>query len=164
VARKVNEADFGRLLKGSDVVEAKKKAVAGVVLQVRDSPQGFGSPYIIDFDADLLPDIHSWPCNTTQSRRLADLIDRNPDKWEGYAVGLRVVQANNPKLAKAKGLDEFFVDSLEVAFVTEPKVAAKKRKSKVKYHKAAPGMVSYPGKSAGGPPPHAPITDDDVPF
>jgi hypothetical protein len=152
-------------LKGSDVVDAGLKAVAGVILEVRDSPQGFGSPYIIDFDADLIPGVHSWPCNTTQSRRLADLTkQKDPAKWEGFAIGLAVVQQNNPKLARANNVDEWLVDSLAVAFVVEPKKAAKNRKTKAKYRKQAAGEVSYPGKTAGAPPPHGEFTDADVPF
>lgn len=162
MARKVTNSDFGILLKGSDVVNAGKRAVAGVVMQVRDSPEGFGSPYIIDFDADLLPGIHSWPCNVTSARRLKDLTKfDNPDKWEGFAVGLEVVQVNNPKVARQQHVDEVLVDSLAVSFVTEPKAAAKKRKSKVKYKKE---LVSYPGRKSGEPAPHGNFTDDDVPF
>jgi hypothetical protein len=162
MAKRVSNSDFGVLLKGSDVVDAGKRAIAGIILAVRDSPQGFGSPYIIDFDNDLLPGIHSWPCNVTSARRLADLTKFNdPDKWEGFALGLEIVQVNNPKLARVKGLDEYLVDSLAVSFVTDPKVAAKKRKSKPKYKKE---LVSYPGKNVGGPAPHGQFTDDDVPF
>lgn len=161
MARQVSDREYGRLLKGSDVVDAKKKAVAGVVLEVRDSPQGFGSPYIIDFDTDLLPGIHSWPCNTTEARRLVDMTgDRDPSKWEGMAIGLALCQRNNPKEARRLGLDEYLVDSLEVAFVTPAKQAAKKRKTKPTYKKE---LVSYPGKTAGAAPHHE-FTDEDVPF
>lgn len=163
MARPVSSKEYSRLLKGVDVVGVNKKAVAGIVLEVRDSPQGFGSPYIIDFDTDLVPGIHSWPCNVTQARRIVDLTkERNPSNWEGCAIGLAVCQQNNPKEARRLGLDEYLVDSLEVAFVTPAAQAAKKRKSKPKYRKDT--LASYPGKSGGAPPPHAPISDDDVPF
>src|SRR5207253_621654 len=104
-------------------------------------------------------------CNITSARKLADLTkQKDPAKWEGFALGLMVVQQNNPKEAARLGIPEFFVDSLGVAFVVEPKKAAKNRTSKPKYRKPEAGEVSYPGKSAGGPPPHGEFTDADVPF
>jgi hypothetical protein len=158
MARKVSNSEFGRLLKGSDVVAAGKDIVAGIVLEVRDSPQGFGSPYIVDFDTDLLPGTHSWPCNVTQARRLADLTkEQNPDKWAGFAIGLEVVQQNNPKEAARLGVPEYLVDSLAVAFVTVPKEAAKKRKTKPKYFVTGPASASQPAGRKS-------FTDEDVPF
>lgn len=136
----------GKLLKGSDVVSAKKTAVGGVILEVRDSPKGFGSPLIIDFDSDVLPGISSWPVNITESRKLASMIADDTELWAGWAVVLVIEKKNNPKTNRD-------VDSLVVDSVLEPKVAAKKRTSKPKYT-----ISGQPGKAK------AAFTPDDIPF
>lgn len=118
----------GELLKGSHVVAAGKDYVQGVILECRNSPRGFGAPFIIDFDNDVLPGIHSWPCNMTETRRLAQLIGDDMDKWEGWGLVLDVTRANNPKTDRE-------VDSLTVGQVVSPKDL--KRTTAAKYTKAA---------------------------
>lgn len=114
---------FSQLLKGSDLVAAKKKGITGVILQVRDAPANFGAPFIIDFDTEVMKGISSWPLNITQARKLQDMLGDDMDNWPGCAVALGLTMANNPKLNKD-------VPSLVVTAVLNAREAAKKRTSK----------------------------------
>lgn len=123
---KVSNEKFDKLLAGSDVVKAKKDGVAGIILAVRESPKGFGAPLIIDFDTDVLPGIHSWPCNITEARKLAGMIDTDTENWVGAAIGLELIKVNNPQTSR-------MVDSLAVGFFIPREEAAKTRKTTPKY-------------------------------
>lgn len=128
MARSVNQKlgpkqEYSKLLKGSDVIDAGKKAIGGVILQVRESSNGFGAPYIIDFDTEVLPGISSWPCNMTETRKLADVLGSDVDNWPGCAVVLGTCMANNPQLGRP-------VPSLTVVSTMTAKDAAKKRTTK----------------------------------
>lgn len=137
----------GKLLHGSDLIAAGKRAIAGVILSARQSPANFNAPYIIDFDTDILPEISSWPCNMTQTRKLAMMINDETEKWVGWGLVLHLTTANNPKTNRD-------VASLEVASVIPPDVVKKKRKTKPSYANS--------GKDSEGR--GEPINFDDVPF
>lgn len=115
--------DQSPILKGVDLVKARKKSVAGVVATVRRSPPNFGAPYIIDFDTEVLPGISAWACNLTEARKLAQMIGDDYDTWRGWAIVLKLTTANNPQLNK-------HVPSLTVDAVVDPETTAKTRKTK----------------------------------
>lgn len=144
----------GGLLKGSDVVAAKKKIIGGVILAVRSGVKGIDSPLVIDFDADVLAGISSWPCNQTNTERLADLISNLTENWVGWGLVLSVEEKNNPKLAAKNGVDEYLVPSLVVHSVMKPQEAAKKRATKPKYDN-----TTYRASLATS----APVVDTDKP-
>lgn len=128
----------GALLKGVHVVAAGKSSAAGVIAFVRQSPKGFGSPFIIEFDTEIVPGIYQWPVNITQARKLADRIGDETETWHGWGIRLKVVKQNNPSTGH-------IVDSLEVTDIVSPEHVQKIRKS-------------VPGKRAA-------ISDDEeVPF
>lgn len=136
----------GALLKGDMVRAAGKLGIAGVIADVRDSPKGFGAPFIIDFDTEILPGVTSWSVNVTESRKLQEQVSDETDDWKGVGVVLQVVRANNPKT------DEM-CDSLSIAKIIPAKEAAKARKSK-------PGVKS----TANGKPVAAKFNPDECPF
>ena len=137
------EGEYGELLKGSHVTAARKRAIGGVILQVREAPRSFTDPFIVDFDCPILPGIKSWSCNQTNARKLAALISPETDEWNGWGIVLVVVRVENPKTGRE-------VDSLSVLSATEPKKTAKTRKTK-------PVLTAQPQ----GP---AEVNLDDVPF
>ena len=115
---------FGGLLKGSDLVEAKKDAIFGVILQVRHGVQGISSPAVIDFDTEVLPGISSWGCNITELRRISEMtgIDETGN-WKGWGLGLAVADKKNPQTGQVG-------PGLVAGFVMKPQEVAKKRKTK----------------------------------
>ena len=123
-------ADGGALLKGETMVAAKKSVLVGVVLQVRESPSTFGSPYIIDFDTEVLPGVTSFPVNRTNAKKLGELIDDDYSNWHGYGVMIQATrtdekgrQITNPKTGHN-------TIGMKVAGVLSPAEVAKKRKGK----------------------------------
>lgn len=143
---------FGGLLKGSDVVKAGLKAVAGVVLNVRAGVKEVSSPYLVDFDTEILPGISCWPCNITEARRLSEMISDQTENWRGWMIMLVVTPKTNPKNGS-------IVDGLSIGRVMRPADAAKKRKNK-------PTITTEQARSATssmGAPPEAPDWDK-VPF
>ncbi len=140
----------GKLLKGSDLVKEKRKAVGGVIMNVRVPAAGFGSPYIVEFDADVLPGIHQWPVNRTEATKLSEMIDPYTEQWPGWAVVLGLCERNDPKKNKP-------VPSLEVVKVVDPKTAKKDRKTKPMYTATPSGETV---EQRVGPTPNW----DDVPF
>lgn len=123
----------GALLKGALVVAAKKKIIGGVILAVRVGVKGIESPYVIDFDTDVLPGCSSWPCNATEATRLAEMISNMTENWIGWGLVLMVKEKNNPKLAREIGVPEYLVPGLVVHSVMKPAEAAKRRTTKPKY-------------------------------
>lgn len=145
VRGRVGSADqYGKLLKGSDVIAAGKNFISGVILEVREPASGFGSPFIVDFDTQVLPGISSWPCNVTEARRLASMIDDNPEVWEGYGLVLSVEMKNNPK-------SNTLVPGLVVYSVEKPATVAKMRKSKPTIKKGQNATAA--GETQQHPPP-----------
>jgi hypothetical protein len=115
------------LVKGSDVVKSGKKMVFGVIAGVRDNTRGqirgVNSPYIVDFDQDIIPGFSAWGCNWTGARKLSGLIADETGNWVGWGVALAVVPATNPNTGEeTKGL--------AVASVLKPSEVAVLRKKK----------------------------------
>jgi hypothetical protein len=139
MARSVNQKlgpkqEYSKLLNGSAVLDLNKKAVGGVILQVRETTGNFGAPYVIDFDTEVIPGVSSWPCNQTEARKLADMLGPDVDNWGGCAIVLGTCMANNPKLGHE-------VPSLTVVSAMNAKDTAKKRTSKA--------TIKLPANNAG---------------
>lgn len=151
----VKQNDLGGLLKGSDVEKAGRKTIGGIVLGVRAGVKGVNSPYVIDFDTDILPGISSWPCNKTEANVLAGKISNLTENWVGWGIVLSVKPKNNPQMALRNGVAEYLVPGLVVMAVMKPADAAKKRTTKATY-KA--------DKVAAASAPERPIDWDNPPF
>lgn len=93
------------LLKGSDLVEHKKTFIDVDVEGIREAPESWTSPYIIDFQEPVLGK-DSMSLNTVNSRKLRAQIleERQVDDLEQIAGGkLRLVlkETNNPQTGQA---------------------------------------------------------------
>jgi hypothetical protein len=81
------------LLKGSDLPQKVNKTKV-VCLDVRESPKGFKSPFIMEIEPTYGKT--DWALNTTNTRALISMIDSDTDKWVGYEIELSKFLTNNP--------------------------------------------------------------------
>jgi len=154
----IGPKEGGPLLHGSDIADSGKEYVTGVIMNVRTAPRGFGSPFIIDFDNDVLPGIASWGVNATLARFLSDAISDRTENWRGWGLALAPTDRDekgnpimNPRTNKP-------AIGIKILGIKNPNDVAKTRKSKPKYKletekKAAP-------KKDDGPAPNW----DNMPF
>lgn len=85
----------GSLLNGSDV-PAGTKSITIVVAGIRDSPDGFGAPAIIDFKTPIFGK-SAWAVNKTNLRALIELVGEDEQKLVGKKIRLDVISARNPQ-------------------------------------------------------------------
>jgi hypothetical protein len=85
----------GSLLNGSDV-PAGIKSITIVVAGIRESPEGFGSPAIIDLKTPMYGK-SAWPVNKTNLKALIKLFAEDEQELVGKKIKLEVVSARNPQ-------------------------------------------------------------------
>src|SRR5262249_21199419 len=85
----------GSLLHGSDV-PAGTKSITIVVAGIRESPEGFGAPVIIDFKTPVCGK-SAWAANKTNLRALIKLFGEDEHTLVGKKVKLEVISVRNPQ-------------------------------------------------------------------
>jgi hypothetical protein len=85
----------GSLLNGSDV-PAGTKSITIVAAGIRESPEGFGAPAIIDLKTPVCGK-SAWPVNKTNLRALIKLFGEDEQKLVGKKVKLEVISVRNPQ-------------------------------------------------------------------
>lgn len=84
------------LLRGTDLPRNMRELKAKISA-VRQAPEGFRSPLIIDFDGEVMPGKTAMPVNITNAKALAELLGKDYDKWAGATITLAKVATNNPQ-------------------------------------------------------------------
>jgi hypothetical protein len=84
----------GSLLKGSDVPAGAKTIIE--VAAVRESPDGFGAPIILDFKKPVYGK-SGWAVNRTNLRTLMQLFGEDTENWVGKKIKLEVISVRNPQ-------------------------------------------------------------------
>jgi hypothetical protein len=92
---KRSNGQAGSLLNGSDV-PAGTKSITIVVAGIRESPDGFGAPAIIDLKTPVYGK-SAWAVNKTNLRALIKLFGEDEQKLAGKKIRLEVVSVQNPK-------------------------------------------------------------------
>jgi hypothetical protein len=85
----------GALLKGSDV-PAGTRTITVEVAEVRESPEGFSAPVILD----LKKPVHgksAWAANKTNLKALIKLFGEDEQRLVGKKVKLEVITVHNPQ-------------------------------------------------------------------
>lgn len=85
----------GSLLNGSDVPPGTK-TITIVVAEIRESPEGFGAPAIIDFKAPIFGK-SAWAVNKTNLRALIKLVGEDEQKLIGKKIKLEIISVRNPQ-------------------------------------------------------------------
>jgi hypothetical protein len=85
----------GALLKGSDV-PAGTETVTGEIAAVRESPDDFGAPFIIDFKKPVCGK-SAWALNITNSDLLMQKFGPQSEEWVGKKIKLEIVLTKNPQ-------------------------------------------------------------------
>jgi hypothetical protein len=85
----------GTLLKGSDVPSGTK-SITIEVAAVRESPEGFGSPVILDL-RKLVCGKPAWAANKTNVKQLIKLFGEDEHKLIGQKVKLEIISVRNPQ-------------------------------------------------------------------
>jgi hypothetical protein len=85
----------GSLLNGSDV-PAGTKSITIVVAAIRESPEGFGAPAIIDLKTPIYGK-SAWGVNKTNLKELIKLFGEDEQKLVGKKVKLEVISVRNPQ-------------------------------------------------------------------
>ncbi len=92
---KSSNGKAGSLLNGSDV-PAGTKSITIVVAGIRESPEGFGAPAIIDLKTPMCGK-SAWGVNKTNLRALIKLFGEDEQKLLGKKVKLEVISVRNPQ-------------------------------------------------------------------
>jgi hypothetical protein len=92
---KSSTGQAGSLLNGSDV-PAGTKSITIVVAGIRESPEGFGAPAIIDLKTPMCGK-SAWGVNKTNLRALIKLFGEDDQKLLGKKVKLEVISVRNPQ-------------------------------------------------------------------
>ena len=85
----------GSLLKGSDI-PAGTKTIMIEIAAVRESPEGFGAPVILD----LKKPVHgksAWPVNKTNLGKLIQLFGEDEENLVGKKIKLEITSVRNPE-------------------------------------------------------------------
>jgi hypothetical protein len=83
------------LLNSSDI-PAGTKTVTIVIAEIRESPEGFNAPAIIDFEKPVFGK-SSWALNKTNMKMLIKLFGDDETKLGGKKVKLEVIKVRNPQ-------------------------------------------------------------------
>jgi hypothetical protein len=92
-SRSTGEA--GELLNSSDIPAGTKTATI-VIAEVRESPEGFNAPAIIDFEKPIFGK-SSWAVNKTNMKILIKLFGDDETKLVGKKIKLEVIKVRNPQ-------------------------------------------------------------------
>jgi hypothetical protein len=85
----------GQLLKGSDVPSGTK-SITIVVAVVRESPEGFGAPVILDLEKQVYGK-SAWAVNKTNLKTLIKLYGEDEQSLVGKKIKLEVISVRNPQ-------------------------------------------------------------------
>jgi hypothetical protein len=85
----------GSLLNGSDV-PAGTKSITIVVAEIRESPEGFGAPAIIDLKTPICGK-SAWAVNKTNLRTLIKTFGEDKEQLVGKKVKLEIISVRNPQ-------------------------------------------------------------------
>ena len=85
------------MLHGSDLPDGTK-SVTIVVKAVREAPEGFGAPIIIEFEKPVFGKT-AWAANKTNTDLIREIED-DEKKLIGRKITLLVVPARNPETGK----------------------------------------------------------------
>ena len=85
----------GALLNGSDI-PAGTKSITIVVAGIRDSPEGFGAPAIIDLKTPMY-NKSAWAVNKTNLKTLIKLFGGDEQRLLGKKLKLEVISVRNPQ-------------------------------------------------------------------
>ena len=85
----------GALLSGSDVPDGTK-TITIVVAGIRESPEGFSAPAIIDLKTPLYGK-SAWAVNKTNMKMLIKLFGEDERKLVGKKIRLEVISVRNPQ-------------------------------------------------------------------
>ena len=85
----------GSLLNGSDVPDGTK-TIAIVVAAIRESPEGFDSPAIVDLKTPVCGK-SAWAVNKTNLRALIKLSGDDEQNLVGRKIKLEIISVRNPQ-------------------------------------------------------------------
>jgi hypothetical protein len=83
----------GELLKGTHLPKNKNEVVV-FVNNVREAPEEWGSPLVLDIDE--VYGCTALALNKTNVKRIVEMIDDDYEKWPGYDITFTRVSVNNP--------------------------------------------------------------------
>lgn len=90
-----SNGNAGNLLKGTDV-PARIKSVVITVKELRESPDGFTAPFIIDLKTELYG-ASAWAVNKTNAKAILKLFGDDEKKIRGKKIKLDVISVRNPQ-------------------------------------------------------------------
>jgi len=102
---KRSTGEAGQLLNSSDIPTGTKTVII-VIARMREAPDGFKAPAIIDFEAPVFGK-SSWAVNKTNTKLLMKFCGDDETKLVGKKIRLEVKAAFNPDIGE-------FVPSLVV--------------------------------------------------
>jgi hypothetical protein len=85
----------GNLLKGSDV-PARVKSITITVAEIREAPDGFTAPALIDFKTEVYG-ATAWAVNKTNMKAIIKLFGDDEKKLKGKKIKLDVISVRNPQ-------------------------------------------------------------------
>ena len=85
----------GSLLKGTNI-PAGTKTIIIEVAGVRESPEGFGAPVLLDLKKSVYGK-SAWAPNKTSLRKLMQQLGEDTENWVGKKIKLEVITARNPQ-------------------------------------------------------------------
>jgi len=98
ILQKRSNGKAGLLLNGSDI-PAGTKTIMIEVAAVRESPEGFGAPVILD----LKKPVHAksaWAVNRTNLKMLIKFFGENEENLVGKKIKLEVISVRNPQTSE----------------------------------------------------------------
>jgi hypothetical protein len=103
--RNRSTGEAGELINSSDIPDGTK-TVNIVIAGIRESPEEFNAPAIVDFEKPSFGK-SSWAVNKTNMKMLIKLFGDDETKLVGKRIKLEVIKARNPQTGE-------FVPSLAV--------------------------------------------------
>ena len=92
-SRSTGEA--GELINSSDIPDGTK-TITVVIARIRESPEGFNAPAIIDFEKPVFVK-SSWAVNRTNMKMLIKFYGDDETKLVGKRIKLEVIKVRNPQ-------------------------------------------------------------------
>jgi hypothetical protein len=92
---KRSKGQAGALLTGSDV-PAGTKTIIIEVGGVREAPEGFGAPLILDIKKPIY-DKSAWAVNKTNLKMLIKLFGEDEQRLVGKKIKLEIISVRNPQ-------------------------------------------------------------------
>jgi len=93
--QKRGNSNAGSLLNGSDI-PAGTKTITIEIMAVRESPEGFSAPLILDLKKPIYGK-SAWAVNRTNLKMLIKLFGDNEENLVGKKIKLEVISVRNPQ-------------------------------------------------------------------